>query len=94
MTDPTASNAAADVVAKRGALWLTRDALEAHLAALLRVEHAAVFLGSGASVESIGGLTMSQAWADVQTSSAASETWLRAEGFVSRKRSRALDGLA
>jgi hypothetical protein len=82
MPDSSASNTVADVVAKRGALWLTRDALEAHLAALLRVEHAAVFLGSGASVESIGGLTMSQAWAAFQTNSVGSNAWLQAEKFV------------
>lgn len=82
MLNRTPSLPNSKVVAKRGNQWLSLPALEAHLAALLRIEHAAVLLGSGASIGPLGGKTMSEAWSEFEELSKSSYDWLVSESFV------------
>jgi hypothetical protein len=70
------------LVAKRGNQWLTRETLEAHLATLLRVEHVAMLLGSGTSIETLGGRSMLQAWQKFETRAKTSHSWLLDRSFV------------
>lgn len=50
-----------DVIAYRGDSKLNEDALRAHLATILRLEHVGLLLGAGASVD-LGGMTIQKLW--------------------------------
>lgn len=50
-----------DIVAYRGDSKLSDDALRAHLATILRLEHIGLLLGAGASVD-LGGMTIKSLW--------------------------------
>lgn len=89
---PTTTSSAKTHVAKRGTQWLTRDELEAHLASLLRIEHAAVFLGSGSSLD-IGGRTMRAAWQSFKADFPKSHDWLQTQGFVESGKEPNLEAL-
>lgn len=70
--------------ARRGNQWLTRQDLEAHLAAVVRLEHVGVLLGAGASVGgSLGGKTMASLWDHFTSKFPTSAAWLQSENFVS-----------
>ena len=77
------SSPAGNLCARRGSYWLSRDELEAHLAAALRLENVGVFLGAGCSLKPLGGLTVPQLWDQFQDENARSVDWLRNEGFLS-----------
>lgn len=70
------------ITAIRGATPVTDEIdLQAHLAALLRLENIGLLLGAGASVPA-GGKTMWDLWDDFVTMSPAAAAWLREQGFV------------
>ena len=70
--------------ARRGNQWLTKQDLEAHLAAVVRLENVGVLLGAGASVgDNLGGKTMASLWGHFTSKFPASATWLQSENFVS-----------
>ena len=77
------SSPAAGLCARRGSHWLSRDELEAHMAAALRLENVGVFLGAGCSLNPLGGLTVPQLWDQFQNDHASSVDWLHSEGFLS-----------
>ena len=68
--------------ARRGSQWLSQDDLEAHLAAVVRLENVGVLLGAGASLGMLGGMTMTGLWDHFISSYRASAGWLQDEGFV------------
>lgn len=71
------------ITAIRGSTPVTDEIdLQAHLAALLRLENVALLLGAGASVPA-GGKTMWDLWDDFVTESPDAATWLQDQGFVS-----------
>jgi hypothetical protein len=61
---------------------MTADELQAHLAALVRLENVGVFLGSGASAGPLGGLTMAELWGDFVKRYPTSLAWLSSQGFL------------
>ena len=73
------------ICARRGNQWLTQDDLEAHLAAVVRLENVGILLGAGASVGALGGMTMADLWTDFTSRFQASAAWLRREGFISAR---------
>ena len=77
------SAATESICARRGNQWLTKDDLEAHLAAVVRLENVGILLGAGASAEALGGVTMADLWTDFTKCYQASAAWLRYEGFIS-----------
>ncbi|MDE0261616.1 MAG: SIR2 family protein [Bryobacterales bacterium] len=80
----TASDSAESPCARRGNQWLTTQDLEAHLAAVVRLEHVGVLLGAGASVGGeLGGMTVASLWDHFTSKFPQSATWLRNENFVS-----------
>lgn len=70
------------ICVRRGNQWLDRDELEAHLAALVRLENVGVLLGAGSSMGPLGGMTMAALWKHFSTSYPASKDWLGNEGFI------------
>jgi hypothetical protein len=72
-----------EIVARRGTKWLTRAELEAHLAAVSRLENVGVFLGSGASSGPLGGLTISQFWQEFHANHSETVEWLTSQRFSS-----------
>lgn len=82
---PTATVSPSNPVCyRRGSHWLTREDLQAHLAAILRLENVGVLLGSGASIGDLGGKTMEGLWLDFQMQSPTSDAWLESQGFTSK----------
>lgn len=80
----TVSESGESFCARRGNQWLTKQDLEAHLAAVVRLEHVGVLLGAGASVGGdLGGKTMASLWDDFTSKFPTSATWLQSENFVS-----------
>lgn len=80
----TVSESAELFCARRGNQWLTKQDLEAHLAAVVRLEHVGVLLGAGASVGGdLGGKTMASLWDDFTSNFPTSASWLESENFVS-----------
>lgn len=72
------------ICARRGASWLEQHDLEAHLAAIVRLENVGVLLGAGASAGSLGGMTMTSLWDDFTSNFPESAEWLCDEFFVSK----------
>jgi hypothetical protein len=69
------------LVAIRGATRVKDEIeLQAHLAALLRLENAGLLLGAGASC-SAGGKTMAGLWKDFEDANPNDAKWLRDQGF-------------
>ena len=68
--------------AKRGGQWLTPEDFQAHLACLLRLDNIGVLLGSGASMGTLGGMTMAELWEHFRTTYGESATWLQDSGFM------------
>lgn len=81
--NPPNASTTKTICARRGNQWLTQDDLEAHLAAVVRLENVGILLGAGASVGALGGMTMADLWADFTSRFQASAAWLRREGFIS-----------
>ena len=79
---PTLATTASTCV-RRGNQWLKQDDLEAHLAAVVRLENVGVLLGAGASMGVLGGKTIVDLWKDFTSSCHRSSDWLHNEGFVS-----------
>ena len=77
------SAATESICARRGNQWLTKDDLEAHLAAVVRLENVGILLGAGASAGALGGVTMADLWTDFTKCFQSSTAWLRREGFIS-----------
>ena len=71
------------ICARRGASWLQKDDLEAHLAAVVRLENVGILLGAGASVGSLGGMTMTALWEDFNSNFPESADWLWENDFIS-----------
>lgn len=71
-----------EICARRGSRWLSRDDLQAHLAASIRLENIGLLLGAGASSGGVGGKSMSQIWSAFAASYAQSYKWLVKERFV------------
>jgi hypothetical protein len=69
------------VIAYRGDSQLDEEALRAHLASALRLEHIGVLLGAGASV-GMGGLTIKTLWEKFSIEFKSSYELLRKHGFV------------
>ncbi len=67
---------------RRGTQWMSKEDLEAHLAALIRLENVGVLLGSGASLGSLGGLTVTALWDLFKEKYSSSLKWLVDENFV------------
>lgn len=87
---PSASNSdavsdgAESPLARRGSQRLAGDDLEARLAAVVRLEHAGVLLGAGASVGGgLGGKTMASVWTHFTSQFLESAKRLRSENLVS-----------
>jgi hypothetical protein len=80
---PTATTGTVPICARRGSQWLTTNDLEAHLAAVVRLDNVGVLLGAGASMGSLGGLSMEGVWSHFQATYPSSATWLTNESFVS-----------
>ncbi|TWT80491.1 hypothetical protein CA13_19100 [Planctomycetes bacterium CA13] len=72
------------IVAFRGDSKLDEEALRAHLAAVLRLEHIGVLLGAGASV-GMGGMTIQTLWEKFTTEFEDSFETLKDHGFVDGK---------
>jgi len=70
------------VSARRGSQWLSQEDLQAHLAALVRLENVGVLLGAGASMGPLGGMTMVDLWKHFSVNYPASLQWLVSEEFV------------
>jgi hypothetical protein len=68
--------------AQRGGQWLSSDDVQAHLAALLRLENVGVLLGSGASIGPLGGKTIAGLWKDFETAHSSSRQWLQDNAFL------------
>ncbi|RMG23055.1 MAG: hypothetical protein D6724_09185 [Armatimonadetes bacterium] len=79
---PPDVGSAAAICARRGNQWLSPDDLEAHLAAVVRLENVGVLLGAGASLGALGGMTMKALWKHFTTTYPSSAEWLAGEGFV------------
>ncbi|MBI5536038.1 MAG: SIR2 family protein [Deltaproteobacteria bacterium] len=73
----------ADVCARRGGRWLSTEDLEAHLAAVVRLENVGTLLGAGASMGPLGGRAMGPLWDDFVKEAAASAAFLAHEKFYS-----------
>lgn len=71
-----------DPCIRRGNQWLNSDELQAHLAAIIRLENVGVLLGSGASVGALGGKTMAQLWTHFLNTYPESAEWLQHESFI------------
>ncbi len=69
---------------RRGGKWLTGDDLQAHLAAVLRLENVGVLLGSGASIGALGGKTMRDLWTAFQRDYPKSHSWMEAQAFFQK----------
>ena len=80
------SAATESICARRGNQWLTKDDLEAHLAAVVRLENVGILLGAGASAEALGGVTMADLWTDFTKCYQASAAWLRYEASFRREK--------
>ena len=65
----------------RGGQPLSADELQAHLAALIRLENVGVLLGAGAS-SVLGGETMNEVWEAFSKAHAGSRKWLEEAKFV------------
>ncbi len=66
----------------RGNSPLSREELQAHLAALIRLENIGVLVGAGASSGDLGGKTMNQLWADFVQKYKDSTDWLKRYSFI------------
>lgn len=81
---PAAAPALPPYCARRGSQWLSEEDLQAHLAALLRVENVGVMLGAGASMGTLGGMTATKLWEHFKTTFPASLSWLDSEAFAGK----------
>jgi len=70
-----------------------RRRIEAHLAALIRLENTAVLLGAGSSMGPLGGRSMADLWKDYKDSFADSADWLLSEKFVAEDTSPNIENL-
>lgn len=70
--------------ARRGSQWMSREDLQAHLAALVRLENVGVLLGSGSSVGLLGGMTIAALWDHFKKKYPNSLKWLIDQRFVER----------
>ena len=68
--------------ARRGSQWMSPDDLQAHLAALVRLENVGVLLGAGASMGSLGGMTITMLWDHFVATYPISHKWMTDEKFV------------
>lgn len=67
---------------RRGNQWLTENDLQAHLAAISRLDNVGVLLGAGASSGSLGGKTITELWDFFRKTFASSYTWLSNNAFL------------
>jgi uncharacterized protein YciI len=67
---------------RRGGQWLNAEDLQAHLAALLRLENVGVLLGSGSSLKPLDGLTMAGLWEYFTASYPDSFAWMAQNSFL------------
>lgn len=70
------------IIAWRGTGRLQENALQDHVASLVRMENISVLLGSGASV-CAGGKTLGQVWQQFREQSKAELEWLKKQRFIS-----------
>lgn len=70
------------VIARRGEQWMTEDEIRAHLASVVRLEHVGLFLGSGASCGSLGGMTLKGTWEHFENEYEDDITWLKTNSFL------------
>ena len=68
--------------ARRGSLWLCEAELDAHLAAIIRLENVGVLVGAGAS-KALGGMTMAELWENFENKYSEDREWLETERFIS-----------
>jgi hypothetical protein len=71
-----------EICARRGSQWLSQDDLEAHLAAVIRLENVGVLLGAGGSMGPLGGMTMAGLWEYFEKNFPDSTSWLQEENFI------------
>ncbi len=72
------------LLVRRGEQWMSEDELRAHLAAIVRLENVAIFLGAGASCGELGGMTLSQVWDFFESNYSDDADWLEENEFISR----------
>lgn len=94
MSVATAAAPTGELIAFRGGEQIDERTLRAHLAALLRLEHVAMFLGAGASSGELGGRTLAQTWELFTQEFASSYEWLKASGFVPESGTVSLEHLS
>ncbi len=70
------------MVATRGASCLTYEELQAHLAAVVRLENVGLLLGAGCSCGDVGGKTIKQTWCDFSKNSPDEKCYLIDQHFV------------
>lgn len=85
--------AQAPFVARRASRWLSAEELEAHVAAIIRLENVGVLLGAGASRD-VGGKMMKEVWEDFEKSYSASHQWLTEQKFVDKDATPNIERLA
>ncbi len=78
----TPSTSTAILCARRGSQWMSVEDLQAHLAALVRLENVGVLLGAGASMGPLGGMTIADLWNYFVATYPVSHKWMVDEGFV------------
>ena len=79
---PTSGEGTQRFCARRSNQWLEAEELEAHLAALVRLENVGVLLGAGASMGPLGGKTMKGIWESYESEFPDSFTWLNDNKFL------------
>lgn len=67
--------------ARRGTQLLSYSELEAHLAAIVRLENIGALLGAGASI-ALGGMKMDDVWAHFKATYGTSLSWLEENSFI------------
>jgi hypothetical protein len=92
-SDSEPKEAQAPLVARRASRWLSAEELEAHIAAIIRLENVGVLLGAGASRD-VGGKTMKEVWEDFQQSYSGSHKWLITQNFVDKDETPNIESLA
>ncbi len=79
---PSAAPEEQTICARRGGQWLSPDDLQAQLACLLRLDNIGVLLGSGASMGTLGGMTIARLWEHFESTYGDSAKWLQDNGFT------------
>ena len=81
----TAPQTPSPLCAIRGTQMLNSSELQAHLAAVVRLENIGVLLGAGASLRPLGGMTMEGLWSYFVKTYRPSFSWLTDHQFISSR---------